>query len=241
MTIDWLTIAVPAIIFFATVIRSTFGFAGALFAMPLLTMTSGIHVATPLVALVVSTDSIAILLSNWREVEVRSAWRLVLSSLFGIPVGLLFLQHAYEDVVTACLAVVIIVFALYNLFKPRLLTLKNDRAAYIFGFVAGILGGAYNANGPPVVAYGTMRQWPAESFRATLQGYFFPIGLPILLGHALAGLWTADVFRLYLISFPFVLLANWIGHKLNRAIPANRFEQLVNLLLIVVGTMLLIH
>lgn len=241
MEIDWLTIAVPAIVFFATIIRSTFGFAGALVAMPLLTMTSGIHVATPLVALINNTNSIAILLSSWREVKIGSAWRLVLSSLLGIPVGLLFLQEAYEGVVTGCLAVVIIVFALYGLLNPRLFTLNNDRAAFLFGFFAGILGGAYNANGPPVVAYGTMRKWPAESFRATLQGYFFPIGLLILLGHALAGLWTADVFRLYLISLPFIVLGHLVGNKLTRVIPTNRFEQFVNILLVVVATMLLIR
>ncbi len=241
MEIDWLTIAVPAILFFATIIRSTFGFAGALIAMPLLTLTSGIHVATPLVALVVSTDSITILLSSWHDVKIGSAWRLVLSSLVGIPIGLLFLQRAYEGAVTTCLALVIVVFALYNLLKPRLLTLKNDRTAFAFGFLAGILGGAYNANGPPVVAYGTMRGWPAETFRATLQGYFFPIGLLILVSHGLAGMWTTQVFRLYLISLPFVLLASLIGGRLNRAIPTHRFEQLVNILLVVVGTTLLIH
>ena len=42
-----------------------------------------------------------------------------------------------------------------------------------FGFFAGILGGAYNTNGPPVVIYGSLRKWSPATFRATLQGYFF--------------------------------------------------------------------
>ena len=241
MDVDLLTIAVPAIIFVATIVRSTFGFGGALVAMPLLAMVVDMRIATPLVALIVNTNSIAILFSSWRDVRVGSAWRLVVSSLLGIPIGLLFLTEAYEDVVKACLAVVIVVFALYNLFKPQLSKVIDQRMAYIFGFFAGILGGAYNANGPLVVAYGTLRRWPADSFRATLQGYFFPIGFLIVLSHGLAGLWTAEVFRFYFLSLPFVLLALLLGGRFNRTIPTGRFEQYVNVLLIIIGTMLLVR
>jgi hypothetical protein len=240
MDLDPVTIAVPIIVFVATVVRSTFGFGGALVAMPLLTLVVGIQTATPLVALVVNTNSIAILLSSWRDVRIGSAWRLVVSSLLGIPVGLLFLTEAYESIVKAGLAVVIIAFSLYNLFKPQLASLVSQRAAYLFGFFAGILGGAYNANGPLVVTYGTLRNWPAESFRATLQGYFFPIGLLIVASHGLAGLWSAEVITLYALSLPGVVLALLAGRRINHSIPAARFEQFVSLLLIVIATLLLI-
>jgi uncharacterized membrane protein YfcA len=241
MDIDPLTVVVPAIIFVATIVRSTFGFGGALVAMPLLALVVDMQVATPLVALIVNTNSIAILLSSWREVRVGSARRLVVSSLAGIPIGLLFLTEAYENIVKACLAVVIIVFALYNLFKPQFSRVIGQRMAFLFGFFAGILGGAYNANGPLVVAYGTLRRWPADSFRATLQGYFFPIGFLIVLSHGVAGLWTPEVFRFYLLSLPFVLLALLVGGRFNKTIPTNRFEQYVNVLLVIVGTMLLVR
>ena len=85
--LDLATLAVPVIIFVATVVRSTFGFGGALVAMPLLTLVVGIQTATPLVALVVNTNSIAILLSSWRDVRIGSAWRLVVSSLLEIRSG----------------------------------------------------------------------------------------------------------------------------------------------------------
>ncbi|MGD1992478.1 MAG: sulfite exporter TauE/SafE family protein [Anaerolineae bacterium] len=240
MDLDLASLAVPVIVFIATVVRSTFGFGGALVAMPLLTMVVGIQTATPLVALIVNTNSIAMLLSSWREVRIGSAWRLVVSSLLGIPVGLLFLTEAYEGIVKAGLAVVIIVFSLYNLFKPQLAALVSQRTAYLFGFFAGILGGAYNASGPLVVTYGTLRNWPADSFRATLQGYFFPIGLLIVVSHGLAGLWTAEVVRLYVISLPVVLLALLVGRRINHSIPAGRFEQFVSVLLIVIATVLLV-
>ena len=177
---------------------------------------------------------------NWRSVQIKSAWRLVLASLLGVPIGLLFLKGAYEGMVRAVLAVVIISFSLYSLFKPDLFTLNSEKSAFPFGFVAGILGGAYNTNGPPIVVYGTLRKWPSESFRATLQGYFFPTGLFILFGHGVGGLWTPSVLRFYLISLPFVFLAFLLGSKLNQSIPTGKFDRVVHVFLIAIGVMLLL-
>lgn len=235
------TFAVLAILFLSTLTRSTLGFGDALIAMPLLAMMVDMQVATPLVALIASTIAFTILIRNWRNVDLASAWRLVVSSLVGIPIGLFFLQETYEDVVKIVLALLIISFSLYNLLKPRLVALTDDKLAYAFGLLAGILGGAYNTNGPPVVVYGTLREWPAGSFRATLQSYFLPTGFLILLSHGLAGLWTPTVLRLYAVALPVVFLAVWLGSRLNRSIPRGKFDKYVHLFLIVVGATLFIN
>jgi len=241
MILEPLTIVILIILFSSTLTRSTLGFGDALIAMPLLAMAAGMQVATPLVALIASTIAITILLRQWRNVDVASAWRLVVSSLVGIPIGLIFLQEAYEGVVKGLLALLIVTFSLYNLLKPRLVALTDDRLAYVFGLLAGILGGAYNTNGPPVVVYGTLRKWPAESFRATLQGYFFPTGLMITLSHGLAGLWTPTVLRYYATSLPVVFLAILLGSKLNRSIPQGKFDKYIHTSLIVVGAILFVN
>jgi uncharacterized membrane protein YfcA len=234
------TIIVLAIVFLSALTRSTFGFGDALIAMPLLTMAIGIQAATPLVALTANTIAIAILARNWRRVNVASAWRLVASSLLGIPIGLMFLKGTHDGVVTALLSLLIVSFSLYSLLRPKLFVLTDDKLAYVFGLLAGILGGAYNTNGPPVVIYGTLRKWPAESFRATLQGYFFPTGIFIILSHGLGGLWTPDVLRSYAICLPVVLLAVWLGSRLNQSIPKGKFDRYVHVFLIIIGVMLFI-
>lgn len=240
MNLEPLTIIILAIIFLATLTRSTLGFGGPLIAMPLLTLAVGIQTATPLSALVANTNAIAILLCDWRSVRLASAWRLVLASLLGIPVGLVFLKGAYQEIVRTVLAWLVISFSVYSLSKPRLFTLTSEKSAFLFGFVAGILGGAYNTNGPPVVIYGTLRKWPAENFRATLQGYFFPTGLLILLGHSLGGLWTPSVLRTYLVCLPFIFLAFMLGSRLNQSIPPGKFDRVVHVFLIAIGVMLLL-
>lgn len=241
MNFEPATILVLSIVSFATLLRSTFGFADAMFAMPLLAIIIGLKTATPLMAIVAMTISTTILLKNWRDVQLKSAWRLFISSLAGIPLGLLFLKGTHEGPMKLFLALVIILFSTYRLLKPRFAAIKSESPAYIFGFFAGILGGAYNTNGPPVVIYGSLRKWSPATFRATLQGYFFMAGIFICLGHGLAGLWTHTVLRFYLFSLPLVLVFIYIGGRLNRSIPQGKFDRIIHSLLIVIGVFLLIQ
>lgn len=228
------------ILFLSTLTRSALGFGDAVIAMPLLAMVIGIRTATPLVAFVATTIAVTIVIRHWREVDLKASWRLVLSSCVGIPLGLALLKGASEETMKALLGAIIALYGLYNLTKPGL-KLTSDRfgLSYVFGFFAGILGGAYNTNGPLVVVYATLRNWEPTRFRATLQGYFLPTGFFILVGHGLAGLWTVDVVKMYAASFPAVTAAIFLGAVVNRKIPRQRFEPLVNVALILMGAMLI--
>jgi uncharacterized protein len=137
-------------------------------------------------------------------------------NLFGIPLGLLLLTAVAETVVKAILAVVIIGFSLYCLVSRSPYQLKNDQWAWVFGFSAGVLGGAYGMNGPPLVIYGSLRHWSPEQFRATLQGYFLPASLVGMCGYWLAGLWIPAVTRYYLWSFPLAVAAILLGRAINQ-------------------------
>jgi uncharacterized protein len=229
------------IFFFSMLIKSIFGFGDALLAMPLLAMVVGIKTATPLFAMVGTTITLVILVLRWRHVMIQSAWRLVVSSVFGIPVGLFFLKGSYDIAVNLVLALVIILFSAYSLSNPDLPRLKNERYAFFFGFVSGILGGAYNTAGPPVIIYSSLRRWAPESVLATLQGYFFPVGIFIFIGHGIAGLWTREVMTYYVAALPFSLIALAVGSRLNRAVPQDKFEKWIFGMLLVIGIFLLVQ
>ncbi len=232
---------VLGVIFLSTFARSALGFGDALIAMPLLAMLVSVEVATPLVALGASTIAITILVGAWKQVDVRATWRLVVSTLFGIPLGLLLLKAAPQAIVEALLGLVLVGFGLYSLVTPKLPTLDNEKLSYTFGLIAGVLGGAYNTNGPPVVVYGALRRWSAERFRATMQGYFLPTGLTILIGHGLAGLWTPMVLRLYIYALPVIVTAVIVGGWANKRIAAGRFHRAVYGFLVLMGIILIVR
>jgi uncharacterized membrane protein YfcA len=241
MAADHTTLSVLSVLFVATVIRSAFGFGEALVAVPLLALFIPVEVAAPVAVLVSVTVAGLVLLQDWREVHPGSAGRLILSTMFGIPFGLLLLTRVAEPVVKAVLAVVIITFSGYRLAGRGRHELRDDRLAWLFGFWAGVLGGAYGMNGPPLVAYGALRRWSPERFRATLQGYFLPASLVGMAGYWAAGLWVPAVTRYYLASLPVVLVATLLGRVLNRRMDGRRFLLYVHLGLVAIGGILLIQ
>ena len=239
LALEWMLFHVLAIIFIATVIRSAFGFGEALIAVPLLALLIPIEEAVPLATLISITVAAIVLMQDWQKVHLRSALQLLLSTLFGIPLGLLLLATVEEAVVKAILAVFIIGFSVYCLVGRGKLELRSDKLVWLFGFVAGVFGGAYGMNGPPLVIYGSLRRWSPEHFRATLQGYFFPASIVGLWGYWLAGLWVRDVTRNYLLSLPVILVAIFIGRWINRRMQTHSFISYVHVGLVVIGGILL--
>ena len=233
-------LATLAIFFFATLLRATFGFGDALIAMPLLSVTLGIKTATPLFALIATSSSLTIGISTWRQIDFKAARQLVFASLLGIPFGLLLIKVVPEAIVMKLLGLFLIGFAANQLFGPQLPRITNQWWGYGFGFIAGVLGSAFNTNGPPIITYATLRRWPPDSFRSSLQGYFFPIGLVIIASHAITGLWTVRVGQLYLAALPAVLVAIAIGSKLHQSLPQEKFETTLSLLLIILGVVLIV-
>ena len=234
-------IVITAILFLATIIRSAFGFGEALIAVPLLALVVPIEVAVPVAVLASITVALIAVLQDWRKIHIQSAGLLVLPTFVGIPLGLVLLRTVAEPVIKIVLAAVIISFSVHALLGRKHRELKNDKFAWLFGFGAGVLGGAYGMNGPPLVLYGSLRGWSPQHFRATLQAYFLPASLAGLWGYWLAGLWTSTVNHFYLLSLPFVILATLLGRAINRRMGVRQFLLYIHGGLIVIGIILIIQ
>jgi len=167
-------LVVVAIVFVGALTRSTFGFGEALVAMPLLSAVVDVKFAATLIALSSTLNALAILLSDWRELEWHVTKRLAIATLVGVPIGVLGVEYIPEIWIKIVLAFVVIGFAVYNLFKPTLLKLRTDRTAPAFGLVAGILGGAYVTLGPPLVILGRCEDGILVSFARRCRGCFSP-------------------------------------------------------------------
>jgi len=235
------TVFVVLVLFGATLVRSALGFGEALIAVPLLAFVLPVGIAAPVAVLVSITVAVIVLAQDWRHVNVRSAAWLVISTLVGIPIGLLVLRTVPEAIVKAALGVVVAGFAALALWRHDVYELHDDRLAWLFGVSAGVLGGAYGMNGPPLVVYGALRRWTPERFRATLQGYFLPASIIGMVGYWLAGLWTPNVNRYYLLSLPAVLVAIPLGRVVNARLDSRRFLAVVYAGLLASGAGLLLQ
>lgn len=231
---------VALIIFIATFVQSSVGFGMALVSMPVLVVMLGIQTAAPLVAVISMIAEIIIFIRYRHALNLRAFVRLTIAAVIAVPIGILALTRVDENIVTTLLGIILIGYSLYSLFSPNFPELAHPAWAYGFGFVAGLLGGAYNTSGPPVIIYGNSRRWPPEEFKCNLQGFFILFGWIVIAVHAISGNFTSTVGQNILLSLPGIALGLVAGFALSSKIDAELFRKIVLVALLVLGIFLIV-
>ncbi|MBI1364691.1 MAG: TSUP family transporter [Alphaproteobacteria bacterium] len=230
---------IVAVILAAAMLQGAVGFGFGLVSMPLLALMLGAQSAAAVIALCSASLSATMLIQNRKAVHFGEAAGLIGAAAFGVPVGVLFLAHAPRHAFLIGLGVFVAAFSLYSLARPTPFELKDRRWRFLAGFLGGVLGGAFNTAGPPVVIYGAMRRWPPERFLAVTQAFFLPISLMVATGHALAGFWTRDVLTLYAFALPGIIAATFIGKRIARRLSPDMLSKAVYGLCLVLGVMII--
>ena len=107
MTLFLLT---AAVLFLCAFIRAAVGFGDALLAIPLLGMLMPLATASPVVALAGLTMSVSIVVAHQDAVDFQAAWRLIVASFIGIPIGVFVLHAAPERVVKGVLGLMLVLY-----------------------------------------------------------------------------------------------------------------------------------
>ena len=230
---------VVAVIFLAVFTQSLSGFGVALVAMSLLPVLIDIQVATPLVAVVGITIEFFLLLRYRSALNLQVVWRLIAASVFGIPLGVWALGRLDEKVVLAVLGVLITGYAIYALLNLRMPELTHSGWVYFSGFMAGVLGGAYNTSGPPVIVYGDCRRWERAGLKSNLQGFLFVSSIFIVIAHAFGQNLTPIVWRYYLLCIPAMVIGIIAGISSDKVIDPVLYRKIVLGILVVLGLRLI--
>ncbi|MFL7839504.1 MAG: sulfite exporter TauE/SafE family protein [Candidatus Promineifilaceae bacterium] len=229
-----------AIVVIACFVQAVAGFGLPMIAMPVLVALLGIQTAVPLTAIIILELQLLMIVRYRMALNVHMVTRISAAAVLGIPVGILFLSRISEIIVVTLLGLLLIFYALYALFKFPVPALYNPQWAYLFGFLGGIGGGAYNMAAPALIIYGDTQRWPPDLFKANLQGCFLIIGVVAILTHALNGHVSGDVLQMSLIALPLVLIGAGGGFFLDRYINAAVFRKIVLALMLVLGISLIV-
>ncbi len=229
-----------AVIFLAALIQTISGFGFALIVMPMLVLTLGIQIAAPLVALTGCTLYTVNLARHHQSVNVREVARLAAAAAVGIPIGVWAIQTIDGAIIQRALGLLLIAYALYSMFRPNSHSMISTKWGYPAGFLAGILGGAYNTAGPPVIVYGDSQQWARNEFRSVLQALFLFNALFVIAAHFAAGHMTPSIGRYFLFAAPALLVGILAGTLIDRRLSNHHFRTVVNVMILVLGFSLLI-
>jgi uncharacterized membrane protein YfcA len=180
------------------------------------------------------------LLRYRQHLNLRGVWRLILAASFATPIGITVAHLLDEHIALLLLGIVVAGYGLYSLFRPHIPPLENPNWAFGFGFVGGLLSGAYNTGGPPVVIYGTLSRWPPDEFKSSLKSIFIINITIVIVIHATSGHMTSSVLQNSLLCLPAMLIGLVIGWILERRVNPAQFRKLVLILLVLIGLNLIL-
>ena len=224
----------------ASFVQGLTGFGSGIIALTLLAMMWEIQY----VVAITSVFSIFICLylawRLWEHIRFSEIRSLLVGAAFGVPLGVIALKHLAPGIIKGCLGVFLMAYALWSLASTdKVRTPIAKRWGYPAGFGAGLLGGAFNTGGPPVVLYGNERQWSPNEFRGNIQGFFAPCAALTLTLYGLNGVITPETLGWNLKLFPFLIVGMVIGDRLAAGVQPGPFRKILLLSLLAVSVVFL--
>jgi len=224
-----------ALLLVAAGVQGFFGFGFGMVSMSVLSLRGDLVHSAGLVNLT------GLLLSGWLAVHLRARvlWPLVVRMLPFIGLGVLFgvtaLSRADRSLMVSFLGVTVAGISAWNLLSPRLRHTESRTLDVVLGLFGGLLGGAFNTGGPPLVMHLYRRADDPVALKGTIQVLFVTMGLLRLPAAASQGHFSADVLRDAALAAPAVLVGVAVGARLAHRVDPQRFRRAVWAALLLLG------
>jgi len=228
-------------------VQGATGFGFGLLVMSVLPLLMDVHEAVPMVSVLGLVLCLAILWRYRKHADPRKFLPLLAGEAVGTPIGVLFLTSLDSRVVTGVLGAFLVLYAggaLRALGRGPAAgsrRLVSRRWGPVAGLLGGVIGGALNTGGPPVIVYANARGWEPGAFKANLQvAFLFNTAIQLTL-FAWRGLLTPRLLRLDLLGLPVMLAGILTGFWASSRLDAARFRRLVLVLLLAFGVVFLVR
>jgi len=228
------------IAFCAGFIQGLSGFGSVLLSLPLLALFLEVKTAIPIVALFGVALTIFLLVQLRQHWEWKKVYPLCLGSIPGAPVGVWFLNRTDAQLIQWIVGIVLVAYALYSLLLKPATRVTGTAWAYFCGFIAGCLGGAISAAGPPVIVYTSLQPWNKDQIKVTLQGFFVISGIVVVISQAIGGLVTEMVLWYFLAALPLLLGGTWVGSLLYGRMKEETYRSILLIFMCLLGLFMIL-
>jgi uncharacterized protein len=226
--------------FAAAFVTGLAGFAFGLIAAPI-----WLHALTPTqtTTLIVAYGLLVQGYAVWKLRHTLKASRLIpliLGSAIGVPFGIVLLRWVSPAHLRMAIGVLLVLFSLYNLVRPKLPEVKGGGQAADagVGFLNGVVGGSTGLAGILIVIWSNMRGWQRDEQRAAFQPTGVATFLITLIALGGVGIITADTVKLFAIGLPALAIGTWLGWMLYGKLDEAAFRKGVLVLLLISGAAL---
>lgn len=228
------------IILLASFTQGSSGFGFQLVALSLLSLLIDLKFAIPLCAMFGLVINIYLIITLRAHIKIFELKRLIIGSIIGIPIGVYFLSEVNPDHIKLLLGIVLLIFVGISSTKIIKSDGINVKWGYIFGLASGILGGAFNTNGPPVLIYFHLQGWDKFKLKAAITGFFIFSSSLIVASHIVSGLTTKSVLTDFLYYLPAVIVGQILGKIMFNRISSELYHKLILGFLFIVACIMIL-
>ncbi len=171
-------------------------------------------------------------------IDTRRLTPFIVGGLIGIPVGTWLLVGIDVASFRFWVGTLIVVYSMVMLSgRVRLKIPENAIADGVVGFIGGILGALAGLSGALPAIWSGLRDWGKDARRAVLQPFNMAILAIAIVAHAIAGLFTMDLFRALAFAVPATLIGAYAGKGLYRRLGDRHFDRVVLAILLTAGVL----
>lgn len=232
----WEWIAVILIIIFSSLVQGLLGFGFGIVAIPLMPLFIGFGNAVSLMAILIAIAMIFLFFQTKRQFSWRDSRVLLVGALCGLPVGVTLIVFVEEALMLQCFGGLMILISFHHFaFQQRGSAEIHDSLAYPCGFCSGLLAGAFNMGGPPMVAYLYSKPWPLDKIKSILATSYLIVALSRT---PFVGFTSEDlglVILLAVLSILPIAIFITLGIKLGHRVGSRKLKTLVYLFLGMMG------
>jgi uncharacterized protein len=221
----------------AGLVRGFSGFGSALIYVPLMSAVFGLKIAAPTFVIADIITGAVFLAGVWQKAHYREVLIMAAAALGAVQFGTLVLQHADPIVLRWGLSIlvglVVVVLASGWRYHGR----PHLSITIGVGLLAGLLGGALQISGPPIIVYWLGSGFPADVLRANFFAYFSLFSFGTLITYTFHGLVTAFVLALGVFTTLMMIAGMWIGSQLFK-LASERTYRLVGYVIVAISAII---
>ena len=233
MAVSWL--AGAATLALASFVYGLTGFGIGLVSLSLLPFFIPPTTVVPLITIYGALFALVLTIQLRHDVLFTPLCYLLLGSVLGTPLGVWILSTLSPSALRRLIGVLLVGMVVLEWSRVYPEKLAGRRWSLCAGALAGVLGGAIAAPGPPVILYALAQGWSPRVMKAMLQTFFLVNHSVIVLNHWWAGLVTAEVRWLACLYLLPSALGMALGIRLFDRIEPLRFRRLLFAMLLILG------
>ena len=222
-------------VFVAAFIRGLTGFGFALILAPILLLIlspTSVVVVNLLLGLL---SNIVVLSYSFKNVNLKKISPMIISSLFGIPVGAWIISVTAPSALKILIGGVTVSFAIPLALGFSKTFTREKLASGICGFLSGVLTSSTSIGGPPVVLFMHSQNWQKDVIHPSLAAYFLLVCSWSLVILSVSGLINAQMIVSAISLAPALLIGIGLGMIVFRRINTRYFRWFSMVIVICAG------